>query len=1068
MGNESLLKNPKTALLASGSVLFASAFIDICSGGTAFTLPLIATAGFGILKDVAPEFFGASFQETFLKNVSRKEILQNGDLRRAVGKTIFVLILDESNNEEYKSFCEIIRSVGKSSLKVWENYINGKFNQENAQNDSTTKELEKILPNQLVPYFARRENELDSVTALNPEIWAEIVRELFQHETYYPSQEVCLKIGQRLFRDFPRVLRKVLIDDFSSDGKAYASMQLRISSEMLSFVVEIKKGNDEIKEEIKQLKQNFNQISQRFLSEVKPADDTFWNEIVEAQKNLLSVQKESLGVQKSQLSAQTESLEQDKQQTEYLRQIAESTGLTQKQQEEAFKGVHKSFPRVQNFFTGRERVLEDLERTLKNEKQASFYGTHGLGKTRTAIEYALRNKDKYNYILFISATKGNFISNAAFVGAEISEEIEKAPTLETKFELFINHLQKNPNWLIICDNVEDVEEVIGKIPRHFDGNVIYTSNLRQIYKAAKLIIIEAMSQSEAELTILCRSLNNNKAQLKQIYEQERKFISKLVEKIGTLPIGLNLAGAYIYDNQLTFQEYLENYEIFEEETLGEFDIDDYYGSEFTKGLTDEEKTKYKGIAGVFLLSYSRMVKQKSLSDEEKLICETTEKVLKLCSFLAPDRIPEIIWKTGIIMLDNNLKTVIRNARLWLKVTNRLTQAAFFIRNPEFKAFTTHRLILRILFKQLDETERFKLLEVVTELMNKLFPDAEHKNWDTIKQLFSHAESVLTYTKQFDIVNINVNRLYHEIACYLDGIAQFDRAYFYYQIAISTSLSIYGENSEKTASIYNNLATSLNAKGKYDDALVYYKKALLIDMKILGKESLNFASDLNNIGAVFHAKKEYKKSLYYCKKALEIREKLLGSEDLLVLQSKNNLAELYKNLDNLDEAYKICIHTLNIRKQKLGENDIITARSMNTLAGIQLKRGYYKEAEDLYFKVLKIRLRFLGEDHPDTANIYNNLGRTYYHYGKYSLSLAYYYKSLKIRINILTEKHLDTAEIYKNVAELFYINSEPIKAFLFFEKSYRIFKNILGDQHEATVDLEQSLDNCRMRFNHRNN
>ena len=60
-----------------------------------------------------------------------------------------------------------------------------------------------------------------------------------------------------------------------------------------------------------------------------------------------------------------------------------------------FTGFHKSFPTVPKYFTGRIGVLEQLEKTLAADNQASFYGTHGLGKTRTAIEFAHRHQKEF-------------------------------------------------------------------------------------------------------------------------------------------------------------------------------------------------------------------------------------------------------------------------------------------------------------------------------------------------------------------------------------------------------------------------------------------------------------------------------------------------------------------------------------------------------------------------------------------------------------------------------------------------------------------------------------------------
>ncbi|HEX8367085.1 MAG TPA: tetratricopeptide repeat protein, partial [Pyrinomonadaceae bacterium] len=1054
MGNESLLKNPKTALLASGSVLFASAFLDVCAGGAAFTLPLLASAGFGILKDVAPEFFGASFQETFLKSVSRKEILQNGDLRRAVGKAIFVLILDESRNEQYGTFREIIRDVGKSSLNLWETYIDRKFKQENAAGNSTAQALERILPNRLTPYFARRETDLDSVTSLSAEAWATIVKELFQTKTYYPKQETALKIGERLHHDFPKALRKVLVDDFSRDGKAYASMQLRISGEMLAYIQEIKKGNDEIKAEVEALRQDLNQKLPQF-PPVQTTGEVFWQEVSDAQTNLIEIQTESLEVQKNQLivqtesvEIQTESLDEHKKQTEILKQIAESGALTRKQQEEIFKGLHKSFPRVPNFFTGRKKVLEDLEKTLATENQASFYGTHGLGKTRTAIEYALRNREKYSFILFISAAKGNFTGNAAFAGAEISEEIEKATSLEAKFNLFIEYLQNNPNWLIIVDNVEDVPEVVGKIPRHFDGKVIYTSNLPEIENAAPLVTIEAMTPEEAELTLSRRKLADNKAKIEDIPAAEREAITKIVEKIGTLPIALNLAGAFIRRYKINFREYLKDYNEFEDTTFQNFDLADYYGENFIKGLNKDEQAEYKGIAGVFLLSYQRIIQPKDDTEREKLISQTLEAILNISVFLAPEKVPEEIWLKGLKLHDENLAKAAKNPLFWLEVRNRLTQAAFFVKNGDDNTSTTHRLIQAILQKRLQGDEKRHFAKIAVDSINYSFPEPIFENWKECNRLQKHAETALNYAENLEIETENSAALYNQIAYYIDDLAEYEKAVIFYQKALKIDEKTIGKVHPDYATSLNNLALVYKSQGRYDEAIELYQQAIEIDEKTIGKVHPAYAIRLNNLAGVYELQGRYDEAIKLYQQAIEIDEKTIGKVHPGYAIDLNNLAGVYKSQGRYDEAIELYQQAIEIDEKTIGKVHPDYAIRLNNLAEVYRLQGKYDVAIELYQQAIEIAEKTIGKVHPAYAIDLNNLALVYQSQGKYDEAVELYQQALEITGKAVGKVHPAYAIRLNNLAGVYQLQGRYDEAIELYQQAIEIDEKTIGKVHPA--------------------
>ncbi len=633
--------------------------------------------------------------------------------------------------------------------------------------------------------------------------------------------------------------------------------------------------------------------------------------------------------------------------------------------DETFKGFNRSFPNVPDYFTGREQVLKDLENTLKTHRQASFYGTHGLGKTRTAIEYARRHQEKYDLILFVSAVKGNFINNAAFAGAEISEEIKDAQSLEAKYNLLIEYLQNHPNWLIICDNVEDIPEVVGKIPKHFDGNVIYTSNHREIEDVAPPVKIEAMTRNEAELALLRRRARDNKAKLEDVLPEEREAITRIVEKIGTLPVGLNLAGAFIKKYQMNFREYLQDYEKFEDETFQDFDIADYYGEEFIKGLSEAEKAEYKGIAGVFLLSYRRIVEPKDDSDKEKLISRTIVAILNLSAFLAPEKVPEEIWTTGLSLFDEDLAKAAEDKLFWLEVRDRLAQSAFFVRDENEDTLSTHRLILMILQKRLSEEEKRRFAEIAVDSVNELFPWVEFKSWNYCNRLLRHAETTLDHAEDMEIQTQKVTRICNQIALYSADLAEYEKAIIFYQKALEIDEKIVGKEHSNYATRLHNLATVYRKQGRYDEALEKFEEALQIDEKTIGKEHPSYAIRLNNLANVYYSQSRYEEAIEKYKEAMRITEKTVGKEHPSYAIRLNNLANVYYSQGRYDEAIKKYEGALRIGEKTIGKEHPEYAQRLSNLAFVYESQGKYKEALNLHEEALRIDLKTLPENHPYT-------------------------------------------------------------------------------------------------------
>ena len=986
----SFFKNPKTALVGSGLAIFGGATASVLTSTDPVSNTLIIAAALSALGGLGGNFFSSACEKQFLNKTSRDEILKNGDLTRAVGRAIFLLILKESEKESYGDDCERLKTIGNSDETLWEDIVLGVEDKENPRFELSEEDLRQLSGDFLTQYVASETGKIDEIESLTPQEWRIIVEKLGEKHGLIIQFDTSWNVAQALHKGFAKSLRKTLITDFAEDGKAYASLQLRILGEILFYVKENHKSNQEILAKAKLLDERTAQILGLLEIPKFNADETFWQKAFDLQTDILDNTKELL--------TRTGKLEG------LLYQILEIISNQTQPPKSEFKGFHKSFPFPPKYFTGRVGVLEQLEKTLATENQASFYGTHGLGKTRTAIEFALRHQEKFDFVLFISATKGNFVNNAAVVGGEISKDIEDAMTLEAKFGLFLEYLQNRADWLIIVDNVEDILEVRGKIPHFFNGKVIYTSNLPDIYNVATSIPIEAMTQTEAELTLFRRKYEYKKLELSETSIEEQTAITAIVDKIGTLPIGLNLAGAFVHKYQRTFQEYLTDYEAFEDATFQYFDLADYYEAEYLKGLTEKEKAEYKGIAGVFLLTYQRITTPKDDSEQEKLITETIKAIMNLSVFLAPERVPEEIWKKGLKRIDETLAEASENAMFWLEVGKRLTQSAFFVRNEDEKTSTTHRLILTILQKQLKKEEKQKFAEIAVDVINNLWVSSEFENWKICNRLLRHAETALNYAENLEIETNNAARLCNKIAYYIEDLADYEKAIIYYQKALRIGEKTIGKEHPDYAIHLNNLASVYYLQGRYDEAIEKYEEALRIDEKTIGKEHPEYAKHLSNLANVYYLQGRYDEAIEKYEEALQIDEKTIGKEHPDYAIDLGNLAKIYIVQGNFQLAEKNNEHALEIFEKTVGKFHPYYATCLNDLALIYDSQGRYDEAIEKFEEVLRIDEKTIGKEHPDYAIHLNNLANVYRSQGRYDDALPFYQDALLIFEKTLPENH----------------------------------------------------------------
>lgn len=186
-------------------------------------------------------------------------------------------------------------------------------------------------------------------------------------------------------------------------------------------------------------------------------------------------------------------------------------------------------------FTGREHLLSQLHNSLKqsigefNHRPVALHGIGGVGKTQIAVEYAYRHRAEYSAIIWIDATslestKRSFLKALNLVVKTYEEQgledspgyrqlanvatrtvLEYSPAKNEDDTATIDALkfwlsnEKNDRWLLIVDNVDDLESfgIWNFLPKTSHGSIMITSRRPELAGIWTGIEVEEMSEEEA-------------------------------------------------------------------------------------------------------------------------------------------------------------------------------------------------------------------------------------------------------------------------------------------------------------------------------------------------------------------------------------------------------------------------------------------------------------------------------------------------------------------------------------------------------------------------------------------
>ena len=696
-------------------------------------------------------------------------------------------------------------------------------------------------------------------------------------------------------------------------------------------------------------------------------------------------------------------------------------------------------------FTGRDELLDQLmqQLALKEPGQPTtmhqatltqaqaIKGLGGIGKTQIAVEYAYRarKQGRFTHTLWIAAGSleailTSYVALADHLPAFPSKGETDQHTLVAAIIRWLEQCEQS--WLLIADNADDLSLIQPYLPRRGNGSILLTTRAQAVGSLASSFEVDTMGVMEGTHLLLRRAQRLNNAT-----DEEMNEATNIVIALGQFPLALDQAGAYIEETGCSLRDYLQFYQTHRYALLAR---------------RGKQATLYpESVATTWSLSFQHVAQATPAAAE----------LLRLCTFLAPDHIPEELFVQGAAHWPLSLQQAVADPFTFNQLLEPLLAFSLVKRLSEDRLLSIHRLVQVVQMEQMEAQEQRQWAERVVCAVNDVFPHNPKKEvdtWPQCQRYLEQAQACDTLAQQYQILLPEAAELLDRTGAYLSECALYKLAEPLFQRAVWIREQQEDPESLPMAELLYNLALLYSRQGKYAEAKPLHQRALHIREQQVGPEDPLVGASLNGLAMTYYQLGRYAETEPLFQRVLHIQEQKLGSTHLSMAAPLNNLALLYSRQGKYTEAELFYKRALDIREQQLGPEHPYVVYSLNNLANLYQDQGRYAQAEPLYQRAIRIREQQLGPEHPDLAHPLEGLANLYRAQGQYTQAEPLYQRALHLREQQLASEHPLVAASLNSLANLYRDQGQYAQAEPLYQRALHIYEQQLGSEHIDVADV----------------
>jgi tetratricopeptide (TPR) repeat protein len=635
-------------------------------------------------------------------------------------------------------------------------------------------------------------------------------------------------------------------------------------------------------------------------------------------------------------------------------------------------------------FTGRDGLLEELDRALPRGAAVALTGLGGIGKTQLALEYAYRHRDKYRVVWWVRADDGATLA-ADYAGLATALGLAERETKEQSVVVAAVRLwlEQNTGWLLVFDNAGSRAAVRDYVPQG-RGAVIITSRDPVWSGVATPFGLDVLTPAEA-VAFLCNRTGDTGAAAATV----------LAEVLGQLPLALEQAAAYIEDTGGSLQHYRELF-------------DEHHAALLRQGRLSTEYPDT--VATTWTLSIGN-------------VDEAARALLNLCAFFAPEEIPLEAIQEAAGRLPSPLDNMAADAvRLDSAIAGLLR---FSLIGRKGEDLSVHRLVQAVIHERLEDAERQAWAAAAVGVLSARFPfDSDDvRTWPVCARLLPHALQAGHWAEALAVAPMATTRLLNRAGLYLGGRAEFTSARTLHERALRIDEAACGPDHRNVARDANGLGNVLRTQGDYAGARMQLERALRIGEAARGAGHHTVAAYANNLGLVLRAQGDYAGARALHERALRIDEAAYGPDHRDVARDANSLGNVLLTQGDYAGAQALFERALRIGEAALGAKHPTVASYANNLGGVLQAQGDYLGARVQFERALRIDEAAYGPGHPEIAPDANNLGLVLQAQGEYAGARALLERALRISRAALGDEH-PTTQTFRQNLEILLLQMPP--------------------------------------------
>jgi tetratricopeptide (TPR) repeat protein/transcriptional regulator with XRE-family HTH domain len=682
------------------------------------------------------------------------------------------------------------------------------------------------------------------------------------------------------------------------------------------------------------------------------------------------------------------------------------------------------------FFTGREEILSQVYTVLNTKKSAALTQTQaisglgGVGKTQIAVEYAYRHRKDYFAVMWVDASsldrfKDEFAGLAVLFNLPEQNEANQDIVISAVRRWLTTHTA----WLLILDNIEDLEILNRYLPTMSGGKVLLTTRQQALGTLAQGISVDKMEEAEGVLFLLRRSkMLVQDDSLSQVGLDALKQAKEIVTVLDGLPLALDQAGAYIEETKCGLSAYFTLYKAHRARLLNR-------RGKLSAGHPEP-------VTNTWSLSFQRVASANPAAVE----------LLYLLAFLSPESIYEEMLLKGRAELGSLLCSTIADPLNFNELIELLLHYSLIRRNSEERFLSIHRLVQAVLRENMTQEMTHIWAERTVRAVNSAFPEVEQSTWEQCHRCLPHARLCSLYIKASRLTFPEAASLLNKAATYLIDHAQYNEA----EPLLLQALDVLKQDQSNTqldrVRVLNDLGSLFRIQGKYKEAEPLLQESLLIRQQLLGHDHPATTASLISMAQLYQAQGKYNDAQQRFLEALQVQQRTLEQGHPDIARSQSNLAKLYTDQGRYAEAEALFLQAHASLEQALGQRHRDVASLLNSLALVYRKKAEYEKAEKLYVDVLSIQEQVWGKEHPDVAETLNNIARLFRAQGKYDEAEPIYLRALYIREVVFGSDHPSVAQSHYGLMKLYHSQGLYQEAELAGQRVLAIQEEQLGSEH----------------------